>query len=209
MLPYIIPFALYIGLSYLGSSFENGVYFMYPVKTIIVGISLFYYRKQYGELYQKINFKSINIAIFVGIIVFIIWILPEGLYPTLGATAFNPYQFKNQSFIIFLIAFRLIGAVIVVPLFEELFWRSFLIRWIINQDFKNVPLGKFTWLSFSLTVLFFGIEHHRWLVGMAAGAIYNGLWYHQKNLLPCIIAHAVTNLILGVYVLVTQQWGFW
>lgn len=209
MLPYIIPFALYIGLSYLGNLFDNGVYFMYPIKTIIVGISLFYYRKQYSELYQKIKLNSIIIALVVGIVVFIIWILPDGLYPTLGSSEFNPYRFESQSLIIFLIAFRLIGAVIVVPVFEELFWRSFLIRWIINQDFKKVPLGKFTWLSFILTVLFFGIEHHQWLVGLAAGAIYNGLLYQQKSLWSCIIAHAVTNLILGVYVLVTQQWGFW
>jgi len=209
MLPYIVPFALFIGLSYLGTLFENGIYFMYPIKTIIVGLSLYYYRKQYQELYQRPNFKAVNIAIFVGILVFIIWVLPEGFYPKIGSTEFNPYRFENQSFIIFLIVFRLIGASIVVPIFEELFWRSFLIRWIVNQDFQKVPLGKFTWLSFGLTVLFFGLEHDRWLVGMAAGAIYNGLLYKEKNIMSCIIAHGVTNLILGGYVLMTRQWGFW
>ena len=209
MAPYIMPFALFIGLSYLGTLFENGVYYMYPIKTIVVGISLFYYRKHYQELYQKPNFKSVNIAIFVGILVFIIWVLPEGFYPKIGSSEFNPYRFENQAFISFLIVFRLIGAAIVVPIFEELFWRSFLIRWIINQDFKTVALGKFTWLSFGLTVLFFGLEHDRWLVGMAAGAIYNGLLYKEKNIMSCIIAHGVTNLILGGYVLMTRQWGFW
>jgi len=209
MLPYIIPFAFFIGLSYLGSQFESGIYYMYPVKTIVVGVSLFIFRKNYIELYQKIKLKSIIIAFFIGILVFIIWILPEGLYPTLGTSQFNPYLFENKSWIVFLIIFRLIGAVIVVPIFEELFWRSFLIRWIINQDFKKVSIGKFTWLSFSLTVLFFGIEHHRWLVGFIAGAVYNGLLYREKNIVPCIIAHGVTNLILGIYVLVTQQWGYW
>jgi CAAX prenyl protease-like protein len=209
MLPYMMPFALFIGLSYLGTLFENGIYYMYPIKTIIVGMSLFYYRKHYSELYQKINFKSITIAIFVGVLVFIIWVLPEGFYPTIGASEFNPYRFESQSFIIFLIAFRIIGASVVVPVFEELFWRSFLIRWIVNQDFKKVPLGKFTWFSFGLTVLFFGLEHDRWLVGIFAGVIYNGLLYKEKNIMPCIIAHALTNLILGIYVLITQQWGFW
>lgn len=209
MLPYLLPFALFIGLSYLGTLFENGIYYMYPIKTIIVGFSLFYYRNQYQELYQRPNFKAVNIAIFIGILVFIIWVLPEGFYPKIGSSEFNPYRFENQALIIFLIIFRLIGAAIVVPIFEELFWRSFLIRWIINQDFKKVPLGKFTWLSFGLTVLFFGLEHDRWLVGMAAGAIYNGLLYKEKNIMACIIAHGVTNLILGGYVLMTRQWGFW
>lgn len=209
MLPYIIPYAIFIGLSLLGSQFENGIYVMYPIKTIAVAISLYAFRKSYTELSQTINFKSIFIALVVGSIVFIIWVLPEGLYPTLGQSQFNPFIFENKLWIKFLITFRLIGAVIVVPIFEELFWRSFLLRWIINQDFKKVPLGKFTWLSFILVTLFFGLEHHHWLVGIAAGAIYNGLLYQKKNLWDCIIAHAVTNFFLGIYVLISQQWGYW
>lgn len=209
MLPYIIPFAIFIGLSIIGSHFENGIYFMYPIKTIAVAIVLFTYRKSYIELYHEVKLKTIFLPLIIGLIVFVIWILPEGLYPTLGNSQFNPFIFDNKSWIIFLIIFRFIGAVVVVPIVEELFWRSFLIRWIINQDFKNVPLGKFTWLSFILIVIFFGVEHHRWLVGMAAGAIYNGLLYQQKNLWSCIIAHAVTNLALGIFILVTHQWGYW
>ena len=209
MLPYIIPFAIFIGFGLIGSQFENGAYFIYPIKTVAVAIALYVYRKNYVELYQKIAVKSIFIACFVGIVVFVIWILPEGLYPTLGDSQFNPFIFENKSWVIFQIIFRLVGAVLVVPIFEELFWRSFLIRWIINQDFKKIPIGKFTWLSFILIVIFFGLEHHRWLVGMAAGVIYTGLLYQQKNLWSCIIAHAVTNLALGIYVLITHNWSFW
>jgi CAAX prenyl protease-like protein len=209
MLPYIIPFAIFIGLSLIASEFEQGIYYIYPIKTVAVAIALYIYRKNYVELFREISIKSIFIAFIIGIIVFIVWILPEGLYPTLGTSQFNPYIFENKSWIIFLIVSRLIGAVLVVPIFEELFWRSFLIRWIINQDFKKIPIGKFTWLSFFLIVIFFGLEHYRWLVGMAAGAIYNGLLYQQKNLWSCTIAHAITNLALGIYVLLTHQWGFW
>lgn len=209
MLPYIIPYAIFIGFSLIGSQIENGVYFIYPIKTAAVAIVLFIYRKDYIELYQGIAIKSIFIALVVGAVVFITWILPEGLYPTLGESQFDPFIFSNKSWIIFLIFFRLIGAVLVVPIFEELFWRSFLIRWIIDQDFKKIPIGRFAWLSFILVTVFFGLEHHRWLVGLAAGAIYNGLLYKQKNLWACIIAHAVTNLALGIYVITTQQWGYW
>ena len=209
MVPYVVPFAIFIGLGLIGSQFENGIYIIYPIKTVAVALSLFFHRKTYIELYQKISVKSVLLALLIGIIVFILWIIPEGLYPTLGESQFNPYIFQDKLWIIFLIGFRLVGAGIVVPIFEELFWRSFLIRWIIDQDFKNVPIGKFTWLSFALVVVFFGLEHHRWLVGMVAGALYNGLFYKEKNLWACILAHAVTNLILGIYVLLTQQWGYW
>ncbi len=209
MLPYVMPFAVYIVLSLIGSWVEHGSYFMYPVKTLAVAGTLWYFRKSYDELRQAVTFKQAVWAGVIGVIVFIIWIVPEGRYPLLGKSEFNPFLFENQVWVGFLIAFRLAGAVLVVPVFEELFWRSFLIRWIVDQDFKKVPIGKFTWFSFAATVLFFGLEHHRWLVGLAAGAIYNGLLYQQKQLWPCILAHAVTNLALGVYVLLTQQWGFW
>jgi len=209
MLPYILPFALYIGLSLIGSLFADGTYWMYPVKTVAVAVSLWLFRKSYDELRQRLSPGSFVISIVVGLVVFVIWVLPDGLYPHLGESEFNPFVFESRSVIVFLIGFRLVGAVLVVPIFEELFWRSFLIRWIVDPDFKKVAIGRFTWLSFGATVLFFGLEHHRWLVGLAAGAIYNGLLYRQKKLWPCIVAHAVTNLALGIYVLVTQQWGFW
>ena len=101
MLPYIIPFALFIGLGIIGSQFENGTYFIYPIKTIAVAIALIIYCKTYVELYQKIPLKSILLAFLIGIVVFVIWILPEGLYPTLGESQFNPFIFKNKSWIIF------------------------------------------------------------------------------------------------------------
>jgi hypothetical protein len=207
--PYVFPFALFITLSLVGQQFEPGIYIMYPIKTVAVAASLWYFRKSYTELKQKLSLLSTALAVVVGLIVFAIWILPEGYYPLLGDSEFNPYKFEKQPLVITLVVFRLIGAALVVPVFEELFWRSFVIRWIISSEFKQVPLGKFTWVSFGLTVVFFGIEHHHWLPGLFAGAIYNALLYKTKNLWPCIVAHSVTNLVLGFYVLYTRQWGFW
>lgn len=209
MIPYITPFAIYIILSLLGAKFEHGTYYIYPLKTILVACSLIFYRKHYTELLQKIKFNSIYLTAFIGILVFLIWIIPEGLYQQLGDSQFNPYIFSNPAIVYLLIFFRLLGAAVVVPIFEELFWRSFLIRWIINPDFKKVQIGQFSWVSFIITTLFFGLEHHRWIVGLIAGAIYNYLLYKEKNIWNCIIAHAITNLVLGIYVLITRQWGFW
>lgn len=209
VLPYVVPFAIFIALSYIGTQFENGSYYFYPVKTVAVALSLFIYRKHYAELYQKIKFKSMALAAAIGVVVCVIWVVPEGWYPPIGHSQFNPFIFTDRTWIAWLIFFRLTGAVLVVPIFEELFWRSFLIRWIVDQDFKKVPLGKFNWLSFILVTIFFGLGHHQWLVGMVAGAIYNGLLCWQKNLWACVIAHAITNLALGIYVLQTGHWTFW
>jgi CAAX prenyl protease-like protein len=205
--PYIIPFGTFLLLTGLASLIPASVVWFYPVKTIIVGALLFIFWRTYTEIKLKVSL----LAILAGLVVFVIWILPEGYYPMLGKPeGFNPFeQFTSRSWTFIWIGFRLIGAVIVVPIMEELFWRSFLLRYLINPDFKQVPIGAFSWLSFCGTVVFFGIEHHRWLPGIIAGIIYTLLLYRKKELFDCILAHAITNLALGIYVLVTHQWVYW
>lgn len=209
MLPYIVPFAIYIVASLAGDYFQHGTYIMYPIKTVLVAASLWFYRKEYTELRAGIRIGQAIMAIGVGIFVLVVWVLPDDLYPHLGASEFNPQQFNRQTIRWTLIAFRLAGAALVVPVFEELFWRSFVMRWIINPDFKQVDIGKFTWMSFIVVTVFFGLEHHRWLVGFAAGLIYNLLLYRERNLWACIVSHGVTNFALGIYVLQSERWSFW
>jgi uncharacterized protein len=103
---------------------------------------------------------------------------------------------------------RLVGAVLVVPIAEEFFWRGFLIRWLVRSDFQTVAPGTFTWISFLITSGLFAAEHAQWLVLMA-GIAYNLLWYRTRSLKACILAHGITNLGLGVWVLATAQWNFW
>ena len=140
--PYFLPFAVFILLTSVGSRFDNGPYIVYLVKTIITAALLLFYWKNYDEIKFNLSFISVT----VGVIVFAIWVLPEGLYPKLSHSSFNPYKFNSEELAYFLIFFRLAGTSLVVPIFEELFSRSFLMRYIINRDFKSVPLGKFTWV---------------------------------------------------------------
>jgi CAAX prenyl protease-like protein len=205
--PYVIPFGTFLLLTGLASWIPVSIVWLYPIKTILVGALLFMFRRIYTEVKPKISL----LAIVIGILVFVLWVLPEGYYPPLGQSKeFNPLeQFSSWSWAFVWISFRMIGAVVIVPIMEELFWRSFLLRYLINPNFKQVPLGAFSWLSFCGTVVFFGVEHHRWLPGIVAGIIYTLLLYRKKDLFACILAHTVTNLTLGIYVLVTHQWGYW
>ena len=206
--PYIVPFLVFGLLTYAGSDSlsPHAPYLMYPFKTLIVGAILYFYRQRYTEL--QLHFSWL--AVIVGIAVFVIWVVPEGMYPLLTEpSGFTPYVYQSRWIIRMLIVFRFAGAVVVVPIMEELFWRSFAVRWLIDEDFTRVAIGKFTWFSCMVVVLGFGFEHHRWLVGLIAGVLYNALLYYKKDLFDCVLAHAITNLLLGVYVLITQQWTFW
>jgi CAAX prenyl protease-like protein len=84
-----------------------------------------------------------------------------------------------------------------------------LIRYVISPKFESVPLGAFTPGSFLVTAVLFGSEHHLWLAGILAGITYNLLLYRTGRLWPCILAHGITNLILGMHVIITGEWHWW
>jgi CAAX prenyl protease-like protein len=205
-IPYIFPFVLFAVCIYTAPLFFASQFLVYPVKTILVAASLIYFLNAYK---QEIRFTFSWLAVISGVVVFFVWVLPEGLYPQIGHSEFNPYELARGYGVYFLIAFRLVGASLIVPIMEELFWRSFALRFTIRSDFKSVPLGHFSWFSFILISLLFGFEHHRWLVGIFAGMVYAGVLYRRRNLFDPILSHAITNFLLGLYVVSTHQWSFW
>ena len=150
-------------------------------------------------------------AFTCGLVVLVIWIVPEGYLFQCGQnTGFDPFALTDSNTAAYgLIAVRLMGAAVVVPIMEELFWRSFLMRYLIHSNFRSVPMGAFTWFSFMGVAILFGLEHHRVVVGIIVGLLYNLLLIRQKKLRGVILAHGVTNLGLGIYVLITGSWMFW
>jgi len=137
-------------------------------------------------------------------------VLPEGLYPQIGHSEFNPYQQASGYTVYVVIAFRLLGASLVVPLAEEFFWRSFALRFLIKSDFKSIPLGQFSWFSFIFISFLFGFEHHRWLVGIYCRyGVCRAFYTEARICLSPFLSHAITNFLLGLFVLSSHQWSFW
>lgn len=223
-LAHILPFAVFMSfiaieglLPWLGNSGiitmqpADSLY-LYPIKTITVGLLLVYFRKQYHEIdiKQMAQPSTFFTAALAGVIVFVLWIRMDWLLPfQKPVPGYNPNLITDDLHRTVLIGFRLAGASIVVPIMEEIFWRSYIARMIINQDFESVKVGTFTWTSFLVTVLLFGFEHQFIIAGLMAGVIYHALLYRTKSIAACIFAHSVTNLLLGIYVLKTEAWPFW
>jgi len=97
----------------------------------------------------------------------------------------------------------------VVPVMEELFWRSFLMRWIDARDFLNLDARKVSGMAVALTTGLFAVEHSLWVAGLMAGLAYAGLYMTTNNLRAPVLAHAVTNAILGLWILTTGSWHLW
>ncbi len=185
---------------------------LYPFKALSVALILFLFRKSYSEIRIKdlLSPTIFLLASLIGVVVFTLWINLDQPFATMGTLrGFDPNLYPSEWMRVFLTASRLAGAALVVPVMEELFWRSFLIRYIISPDFSKSPIGRFTWPSFLITTVLFGLEHNLFLAGMLAGIAYNLLLYRTKSLSACILAHGLTNLALGIYVLQTGKWYFW
>lgn len=105
---------------------------------------------------------------------------------------------------------RLIVATTAVPVVEELFWRAFLLRALIDwHHFDRVPLGTFTWVSFLGTALLSMAQHPaNWGVSVLCWMAFNLVFYYTRSVLCLVLLHGITNLILYLLVLRVQDWSF-
>ncbi len=220
----ILPFAvfmLFIAIQQgLGSLFEHGyaslderhLLYLYPLKIIVVLLLLLLFRRHYTEIHLSDlgRWQTTLLSLVLGLLVFVLWVNMDWTFATFGEGAgFDPSVFPVGWHRAGMIFARLAGAAIVVPFMEELFWRSFLLRYIIRSDFESVRIGTYSLASFVIGALLFGFEHHLVLAGVMAGAFYSLLLYRTKSLMQCIFCHGVTNLALGIYVLYVKAWQFW
>ncbi|MCG8565300.1 MAG: CAAX prenyl protease-related protein [Desulfobacterales bacterium] len=206
-LPYGLPFIVFALFTYLPGLVGIPDTIGYPLKTLVTLGTLAYFWKTFkGEIRPNWDLSSI----MAGVLVYIIWVGLEGKYTHIGPPSeYNPWEITQGAGIYVLLTFRLAGAALVVPVMEELFWRSFALRFLIRENFKKVPLGTFSWFAFIGTSVAFGLEHNRWLPGILAGMIYALVLFQKKNLFAPILAHGVTNFFLGIHVIVRQEWGYW
>jgi len=225
----LAPFIGFLAISALGGAvahFCDGSaywvasdprYWVIPVQTVICGALLAWGWRRYdwraSSAVAPAALMTDAIGLAVGAAAFVIWVAPQqwmGFPPRLDG--FNPEFFRASGWPYFLnTGVRFVRLVIIVPLVEEIFWRSFLLRYLIEEDFTRVPFGAFSWKSFGIVTAGFCLEHAMtdWPAALATGLLYNFLAYRTRSLRACVLAHATTNLLLGIYVLHTRQWGFW
>src|SRR6185369_11750101 len=154
----------------------------------------------------------------LGLAVCAMWIAPDALFPGWR----SHFLFQNSivgqlktsippsELTPLMLVLRTARAALLVPVLEELFWRGWLPRWLQDTNFSKIPLGQYTPFAFWSTALLFAAEHGSyWEVGSLCGVIYNWWMQRTRSLGDLILAHAVTNLALSLYVIATRRWEFW
>ncbi len=211
-LAYVIPMAAFIIFTVAEGYAPQSYYpWLYILKVCVVTLALIVCRATWRDI--RPTSRVLLPAILVGLAVFAEWILLDKIipYPHLGTrVGFDPFSAIGSPLErLLFISVRLFGLVIMVPVMEELFWRSFLLRYLTDPDFKKIPIGTFSWTAFAIVAVAFGISHTEWLVAVISACAYGLLLWKTKSLFACIVAHAVTNLALGIYILVTREWVYW
>lgn len=210
-----LPFGLYLAFLALEGQIATLLpgldpRWLYPLKVGSVAVLLWYYRAHYRELLVRPDLRWVGlISPLLGAVVFVLWInLDFGWLNLGGGTGYDPRDAAGA--IQWQLALpRLLGAALVVPLMEELFWRSFLLRWIDKHDFLDHEPARITLRALLIASVLFGVEHTLWFAGILAGLAYGWLYRASGNLWAPIVAHATTNLMLGVWVLATRTWDHW
>lgn len=209
----VAPFAVFLLLTACQGQFgPASAYWFYLAKTV-VGLWLLF---EAWPLVPEMRWALSWEAAVVGLGVLVLWVALDPYYPKLALSKpvlenANPgLVFGPRSPLAgFFILVHLFGMTVVVPPLEEVFYRSFVYRFIARPDFLAVPLNRFLPLPFFATAALFGLEHSQWLAGILCGFAYQWLVLRKNRIGDAMTAHALTNLLLGIWVVWRGAWNFW
>ena len=204
---YLLPFLSILAIGMVSTAASGDFEWLYPMRFFAAAGALWFLRKQYA----KVDWKFSWFGPAIGAVVFIMWI---GLDAFLKAPAHDamPQALAGAAAPLRAtwLTFRVLAAVITVPIAEELAFRGFLIRRLMSADFEALPARSFTWLGLGITSLAFGFLHGSlWFAGIVAGLFYAWAMLRRGRIGEAVVAHATTNALLAAYVLLFQKWHLW
>lgn len=219
--PRILPFALFMAFVAIGSWLSQPVpvlpgefdsRWIYAARAVAVGAVVLWLWPKFTELRSGPSMRGQDwlLAGVSGVLVLVVWVLLDEGWTTFElSNGFDPRKYASEAIDWPVTVMRLFGLALVVPLIEELFWRSFLMRWLEKQDFLRVDPMIVGVRALLISSALFALEHSQWLAGLIAGIVYGWIYMRCGRLWVPVISHAVTNAGLGIYILVSQDWRFW
>jgi hypothetical protein len=210
----VAPFCIFVGLMVLGFLGKDSRYWSYVLRTIAGAWMLWQMRPFVPEMRWNVSTE----AIAVGVAVFVMWVGLDPFFPKnhvlftpTPGDEWNPFARYGAGAALgwFYVSVRLFGSTFIVAPLEEVFWRSFVYRYSVRTNFESLPLNLFHPTAFIVVSLLFGLEHYEWAQGFLCGMAYQWLVINKKSLGDAIAAHAITNFLLGLWVIARGDWGFW
>ncbi|MEO6361772.1 MAG: CAAX prenyl protease-related protein [Caldimonas sp.] len=216
-----LPFAVFMLILAMRGALEGLVdtRWLYALQAGGAALALALLAPHYRELSRdlhdpgepgRVSLSNLLPSIALGLFIAALWVLRDASWMRMGgaSTSFVPTDDAGEVQIA-LVAVRLAGACLVVPLMEELFWRSFLMRWLDRRDFLRFSPREASLFAFVGSSAVFALAHDRWLAAFIAGLLFAAIYRHTKQIWQAVSAHATANLTLGVYVVHQRAWNLW
>ena len=205
---YLVPFLAILAAGILSSAMTGTFEWTYGLRVAAAGAAILLYRRTYSAISWQIGWE----APAVGVLVFAIWIAAERLlFPHAIPLAMPPALAASSAPVrVGWLLLRVMGAVLTVPVAEELAFRGYLLRRLVSADFSTVDLRRFHFIPFALSSLLFGILHgQRWIAGTIAGMLFAAVTRRRGSLGDAAMAHATANALIAIVVLATGNWNLW
>ncbi len=204
---YLVPFMAILAATMISRASSGSFEGMYPLRFVAAAGALWFFRRRYANMDWSVGWA----APVVGGLVFVLWIgldriagirdqsaLPISLAALPAAT--------RTAWLVF----RVLAAVVTVPIAEELAFRGFLLRRLISADFESVSLQRWSLLAVGVSSVGFGLLHgDRWIAGSLAGLLYAAAQKWRGSIADAVVAHGVTNALIAVWVLWGGHWSLW
>jgi CAAX prenyl protease-like protein len=214
-LPYVLPFAVFMALLAVQKYLPLSTAVEYSLRVALLSAVLLIFSRDVVDLHSSHRLETA----ILGVAVFVIWVGADILFPAYRQSwLFQNFLTGHTGSALpgnvlmspFVLWPRIFRAVVLVPIIEELFWRAWLMRWLVSPDFQKVELGSYRPYAFWFTAVLFAAEHGSyWDVGLIAGVVYNWWMVRTRSLGDCILAHSITNACLCGYVVATRHWEYW
>lgn len=204
---FLTPFLAILAASFVSKAASGAFEWLYPLRFVSAAVAILFFR---AEL-RKLNWRFGWTAPLTGAAVFLVWIVPAWWIndPSPSPLGASLQALSTPARLIW-IAFRIAAAAITVPIAEELAFRGFLARRVIDREFERVPFSALTPLSAGVSSVAFGLLYgQHWMYGILAGLAYLAVLRRRGRMGDAVVAHATSNLLLAAWVLLRGDWALW
>jgi CAAX prenyl protease-like protein len=204
---YVAPFLAILAASFISKAASGTFEWLYPLRFVTAAVALWHFRPELA----KLDWRCGWIAPLAGAAVFAAWVAPSWwLHQPASSSLGGALAALPLLARVTWIAFRVTAAVITVPIAEELAFRGYLARRLMEKDFDELLFFRLTIVPVVLLSLAFGLMHgRRWMVGTIAGLAYALVLRWRGRMGDAVVAHATSNLLLAAWVLSCGDWAQW
>ncbi len=232
--PWVVPFLALMFIGFFEPRFGEvtdsqhpwvaaqvrGYLLVYSIKIAVIALLIGVFCRTYLAAFA---FSVTRWAVAIGVLGVVLWIgicnlqiesFVLGLFGNADLATrseFDPFQLIEERWqLVVFFGVRLIGLTVVVPIAEELFLRGFLLRIFEDPNWWRVRLAEISTKTLLIAPLYGAATHPgEFVAAIVWFTLINWLMKRTGKFWDCVLAHAVTNGLLGAYVIAFSQWQFW